>query len=72
MDSATSIIASTIPTKSEPDPQEPVPAQLEAAAGGAVSNAETHLWAAVEEKQGSESAEEKDGKQEEEGGVTGG
>lgn len=84
VDSATtSMVASTIPSKSEPGPQEQVTAQqergVEEKEGDAVSNAEpaceaeNHLWATLEEKQGSESAEEKDGKQqEEEGGVTGG
>ncbi|CAG11742.1 unnamed protein product, partial [Tetraodon nigroviridis] len=51
----------------EPGPEEPA----------SEKEAETHLWAAVEEKQGGESAEEKDGRQqrqeeEEEEGVTGG
>lgn len=73
VESATSTIASTTPLKWDP---EQVTAQQE---GGEEERegceAETHLWATVEEKQGSESAEEKDGQQqeeEEEGGVAGG
>lgn len=83
VDSATSIIASTIPPKPEAGAQEQATAQQERGngkkEGGAVSTAEpackmeNHLWATLEEKQGSEGAEEKDGKQQqEENGVKGG
>lgn len=68
VESETSIKASGLPSKPDPGPQ--VTAQQE---GGdeekPVCEVEKHLWATVEEKQGSE----KDGRQqEEEGGVTGG
>lgn len=69
VESETSIKASGLPLKPEPGPQ--VTAQQE---GGdeekPACEVEKHLWATVEEKQGSE----KDGRQqeEEEGGVTGG
>lgn len=72
--SPASVAASTIPPKWDSGPQEQVAAQQggggEEKEGDAVSNeepageAENHLWATVEEKDGKQ--------QDEEGGVTGG
>lgn len=72
VESETSIKASRIPSKPEPGPQDQVTGQQEGA-DEPECEVEKHLWAAVEDKQGSESSEEKDGRQQqEEGGVTGG
>lgn len=82
MKSASSINASGLPSKPEPSAQEQVSAQQEAgreeneaSVVGRVEpacEAEKHLWATVEEKQGGEGAGEKDGERRQEGGVTGG
>lgn len=68
----TSNKASRLPSKPEPGPQEQVTEPQEGA-HQPECEVEKHLWAAVEDKQGHENSEEKDGRQkQEEGSVTGG
>ncbi|XP_056911374.1 calponin homology domain-containing protein DDB_G0272472-like isoform X2 [Takifugu flavidus] len=68
----TSNKASRLPSKPEPGPQEQVTEPQEGA-HESECEVEKHLWAAVEDKQGSENSEDKDGRQlQEEGSVTGG
>lgn len=68
----TSNKASRLPSKPEPGPKEQVTEQQEGA-HEPECDVEKHLWAAVEDKQGSENSEEKDGRQQhEEGSVMGG